>query len=200
MDPFKIYSLCNVGCFLLLADELREESGGLHNDNLLTKRSLVKLSSQRLSQRRGRMRFSPEQIQTLERRFQEQHYLLPVDRRLLAVALRMTERQVKTWFQNKRAQYKRSRCMFPVPVFHPLFTPSSFNYGLPTVLRPSLPYLPLPLSLQDCTRSQQQSCSPMVIAATAVYPTPHPKTAPGLTNPITSQPLTTLNLRAGQKS
>ena len=165
------------------------------------KRSLVRQTSKRLSQRRGRMRFSPEQIQTLEMRFQEQHYLLPADRRLLAVALRMTERQVKTWFQNKRAQYKRSRCVLPVPIFHPMFAPSAFNYGLPTAFRPSLPYPPLHFSLQDCSRSQhQQPCSSMLIAATAVYPTSPLKLDPRLSSPIQSQPLTTLHLSAGQKS
>lgn len=64
------------------------------------------------------MRFTPEQIQVLEQRFQEQHYLLPADRKVLALALRMTERQVKTWFQNKRAQYKRTRPLIRNPVYH----------------------------------------------------------------------------------
>lgn len=59
--------------------------------------------------RKGRMRFSPEQVQILEQRFQKQHYLLPADRKVLALSLRMSERQVKTWFQNKRAQCKRAR-------------------------------------------------------------------------------------------
>ena len=187
-------------CSFPAADELREESSGFQNDDILMQGSLTKQTSKRLSQRRGRMRFSPEQIQTLERRFQEQHYLLPADRRLLAMALRMTERQVKTWFQNKRAQYKRSRCMLPVPIFQPVFTPSTFNYGLPTAFRPSLPYRPLQLSLPDCTRSPQQLCSPMFVAATAVYPTSPPKLTPNLPNPIQSQPLTSLHLNARQKS
>ena len=60
------------------------------------------------------MRFTPEQIQALEQRFQDQQYLLPADRKVLSVSLKMTERQIKTWFQNKRAQYKRTR---PLPAF-----------------------------------------------------------------------------------
>ena len=68
--------------------------------------------------RRAHMRFTPTQIQMLEQQFQEQHYLLPADRKILAMALRMTERQVKTWFQNKRAQYKRTRPLIRNPIYH----------------------------------------------------------------------------------
>ncbi len=67
------------------------------------------------------MRFSPEQIQTLEQKFQEQQYLLPADRKILSLTLQMTERQIKTWFQNKRAQYKRS-----------------VHYSSPSLYRPSV--------------------------------------------------------------
>lgn len=83
----------------------------------------------------GRMRFTPVQIQSLEKRFQKQHYLLPADRKFLAKSLHMTERQVKTWFQNKRAQYKRTRPLVRNPVFH---HPSS-----PTPLTLSVPHLHL---------------------------------------------------------
>ena len=71
--------------------------------------------------KRGRMRFTPEQIQVLERRFQEQHYLLPADRKILSLALQLTERQVKTWFQNKRAQYKRTRPLVRHPIYHNIY-------------------------------------------------------------------------------
>ena len=73
--------------------------------------------------RRGRMRFTPEQIHTLEQHFEEQHYLLPADRKVIALALKMTERQVKTWFQNKRAQYKRTRPLIRNPIYHSVRPP-----------------------------------------------------------------------------
>ena len=72
--------------------------------------------------RKGRMRFSAEQVQSLERRFQEQHYLLPAERKLLAARLGMSERQVKTWFQNKRCKRSKSFLrsgLFPVVHFAP---------------------------------------------------------------------------------
>lgn len=85
--------------------------------------------------RQGRMRFTPAQIQVLERRFQKQHYLLPADRKFLAKSLAMTERQVKTWFQNKRAQYKRTRPLVRNPVYHHPGSPGSTSLALTTVPR-----------------------------------------------------------------
>ena len=90
--------------------------------------------SQGMAKRQGRMRFTPAQIQVLEKRFQKQHYLLPADRRCLAKSLNMTERQVKTWFQNKRAQYKRTRPLVRNPVYrHPGPLPASFALPVPRV-------------------------------------------------------------------
>ena len=80
--------------------------------------------------RPGRMRFTPVQIQVLEKRFQKQHYLLPADRKFLAKSLQMTERQVKTWFQNKRAQYKRTRPLVRNPVYHHPSSPPGNHLAL----------------------------------------------------------------------
>ncbi|KAG8224337.1 hypothetical protein J437_LFUL004293, partial [Ladona fulva] len=56
----------------------------------------------------GQVRFSSEQTSALERRFLGQMYLSPEERRMLAEELKLTDRQVKTWFQNRRAKLKRS--------------------------------------------------------------------------------------------
>lgn len=50
----------------------------------------------------GQVRFSPQQTQNLERRFNSHKYLSPEDRRKLAMELNLSDRQVKTWFQNRR--------------------------------------------------------------------------------------------------
>lgn len=84
------------------------------------------------------MRFSPEQIQALEQRFQEQQYLLPADRKILSVTLRMTERQIKTWFQNKRAQFKRSRLNATSVQFSNYTTPSMYTTPA-TLIGPNIP-------------------------------------------------------------
>lgn len=53
----------------------------------------------------GQVRFTPQQTQNLERRFSNHKYLSPEDRRKLAMELSLSDRQVKTWFQNRRAKY-----------------------------------------------------------------------------------------------
>lgn len=53
----------------------------------------------------GQVRFTPQQTQNLERRFSNHKYLSPEDRRKLAMELNLSDRQVKTWFQNRRAKY-----------------------------------------------------------------------------------------------
>lgn len=80
----------------------------------------------------GQVRFTPQQTQSLERRFANHKYLSPEDRKQLAAQLKLTDRQVgvwptmtryaihfsdisiyisnsqvKTWFQNRRAKWRR---------------------------------------------------------------------------------------------
>ncbi|GFY54784.1 hematopoietically-expressed homeobox protein HHEX [Trichonephila inaurata madagascariensis] len=55
----------------------------------------------------GQIRFTSEQTGKLEKTFSEQKYLSPTERKRLASSLRLTERQVKTWFQNRRAKWRR---------------------------------------------------------------------------------------------
>lgn len=57
--------------------------------------------------RRPRALFSHAQVYELERRFTLQKYLTAHEREQLAGMLRLTETQVKIWFQNRR--YKRKR-------------------------------------------------------------------------------------------
>ena len=58
--------------------------------------------------RKGRNNFGPKQIEQLEVRYQQQRYLSPEERTQLARKLRLSDRQVKTWFQNRRMKEKRS--------------------------------------------------------------------------------------------
>lgn len=43
----------------------------------------------------------------LEKKFENQKYLSPPERKRLAKVLQLSERQVKTWFQNRRAKWRR---------------------------------------------------------------------------------------------
>ncbi|XP_042193051.1 hematopoietically-expressed homeobox protein hhex [Callorhinchus milii] len=55
----------------------------------------------------GQVRFSNDQTIELEKKFETQKYLSPPERKRLAKMLQLTERQVKTWFQNRRAKWRR---------------------------------------------------------------------------------------------
>lgn len=59
--------------------------------------------------RRMRTVFSAEQLQKLEEVFAKQRYMTGSEKVLLASALRLTETQVKVWFQNRRTKWRKSR-------------------------------------------------------------------------------------------
>ncbi|XP_012735918.2 NK3 homeobox 3 [Fundulus heteroclitus] len=60
-----------------------------------------------MAKRRSRAAFSHAQVHELERRFSAQRYLSGPERADLACALKLTETQVKIWFQNRRYKTKR---------------------------------------------------------------------------------------------
>ncbi|XP_051559056.1 transcription factor LBX1b-like [Myxocyprinus asiaticus] len=57
--------------------------------------------------RKSRTAFSNHQLYELEKRFLHQKYLSPADRDQIAHQLALTNAQVITWFQNRRAKLKR---------------------------------------------------------------------------------------------
>ncbi|XP_075774447.1 T-cell leukemia homeobox protein 2 [Pelodiscus sinensis] len=57
--------------------------------------------------KKPRTSFSRLQICELEKRFHRQKYLASAERATLAKALKMTDAQVKTWFQNRRTKWRR---------------------------------------------------------------------------------------------
>ncbi|XP_057688502.1 homeobox protein Nkx-3.1 [Corythoichthys intestinalis] len=59
--------------------------------------------------KRTRAAFTHLQVLELEKKFNHQKYLSPPERAHLANALRLTETQVKIWFQNRRYKTKRKQ-------------------------------------------------------------------------------------------
>ncbi|XP_065054019.1 homeobox protein DLL homolog isoform X2 [Rhopilema esculentum] len=59
------------------------------------------------SQRKPRTIFNSFQLRELNRAFERTHYLSLPERGDLALALGLTQTQVKIWFQNRRSKYKK---------------------------------------------------------------------------------------------
>lgn len=64
-------------------------------------------ASEKPRKKRSRAAFSHAQVFELERRFNHQRYLSGPERADLAASLKLTETQVKIWFQNRRYKTKR---------------------------------------------------------------------------------------------
>ncbi|CAG5865255.1 unnamed protein product [Menidia menidia] len=58
--------------------------------------------------RRRRTAFTAEQLRFLELTFGGRHYLSAAERRAMAAALKLTETQVKVWFQNRRTKRRKA--------------------------------------------------------------------------------------------
>lgn len=62
------------------------------------------------SKKKTRTAFTNSQLQELERKFSQQKYLTKLDRKTLAKSLNLTEKHVKTWYQNRRTKWKKDCC------------------------------------------------------------------------------------------
>lgn len=51
--------------------------------------------------------FTPEQLECLEAEFERQQYMVGPERLYLAHTLKLTEAQVKVWFQNRRIKWRK---------------------------------------------------------------------------------------------
>ncbi len=92
--------------------------------------------------KKARTAFSREQVAELEKKFQEKKYLSSAERGELAERLKLSDMQVKTWFQNRRMKYKRQSEEAEMEMKSPKYPYSSFvHYGGVT---PFYSYMPMP--------------------------------------------------------
>ncbi|KAJ1078373.1 hypothetical protein K5549_018726, partial [Capra hircus] len=61
------------------------------------------------SQKRIRTMFNLEQLEELEKVFAKQHNIVGKKRAQLAAQLKLTENQVRVWFQNRRVKYQKQQ-------------------------------------------------------------------------------------------
>ena len=115
---------------------------------------------------KGRNNFGPKQIEKLEIRYQQQRYLSPEERTQFARKLRLSDRQVKTWFQNRRMKEKRSvkdndlRQMMTSPqaAMHQVAMAASVRTSPPAAM-PNLPSQFVPHYGNNTIMAQQMQCS-----------------------------------------
>jgi len=95
--------------------------------------------------RRRRTAFTSSQLKSLEQKFRDKKYLTITERNNLAASLRLTDTQVKTWFQNRRTKWKKQMA----PEFeaslrweelNPVFCPIQTMFPYFRQLTPPLPY------------------------------------------------------------
>ncbi|XP_030060666.1 homeobox protein vex1 [Microcaecilia unicolor] len=79
--------------------------------------------------RRHRTAFSAQQLSTLEKTFCQQKYLRANERHRLADRLKLSEVQIKTWFQNRRMKMKRQMQDTSPYTFHPTSFYNITHYG-----------------------------------------------------------------------
>ena len=113
--------------------------------------------------KRSRAAFSHAQVFELERRFNHQRYLSGPERADLAASLKLTETQVKIWFQNRRYKTKRRQMAADLMASAPaakkvavkvLVRDDQRQYGPGELLRPPL------LSLQPSYYYPYAYCLP----------------------------------------
>ena len=82
------------------SDDLEDEQGDQNSDSEGGSKS-----------RRKRTAFTSQQLLELEREFHTKKYLSLEERSQIARTLKLSEVQVKIWFQNRRAKWKRVRTL-----------------------------------------------------------------------------------------
>ncbi|XP_051508350.1 homeobox protein vent1-like [Myxocyprinus asiaticus] len=96
--------------------------------------------------RRIRTKFTPEQIDKLEKIFHKHKYLDVGERVKIALKLNLSETQVRTWFQNRRMKLKREmqemRADYLVPALHPVLLPPIHPVQYHCFDRQRLPFPP----------------------------------------------------------
>lgn len=99
------------------------------NTSFLIK-DILRYEGQKRKQRKARTAFSDHQLRELEASFEAKKYLTVQDRVELAAKLKLSDTQVKTWYQNRRTKHKRQTA-----VGYELLQEASHLYAYQSVLQ-----------------------------------------------------------------
>ncbi|KAH8407646.1 hypothetical protein KR222_009105 [Zaprionus bogoriensis] len=89
------------------SEDCSDDDGGPSRLEAGGKESQGGVGSNSSKSRRRRTAFTSEQLLELEREFHAKKYLSLTERSQIATSLKLSEVQVKIWFQNRRAKWKR---------------------------------------------------------------------------------------------
>ncbi|XP_018414392.1 PREDICTED: homeobox protein vex1-like [Nanorana parkeri] len=96
---------------------------------------------------RPRTKFTKEQLQELENSFKEHRYIGSNEKKRLSKVLKLSETQIKTWFQNRRMKFKRQSQDARVEAFFSgLYVPYYGYSDFQTPACPARPGLAMPLA------------------------------------------------------
>ena len=97
-----------ITCDFLYIEELERgtRTGHDEEDHSRSPKALSPRNS-KLFKKKKRTAFSSGQLQEMETKFTQQKYLTKRDRCSLAKSLGLTEKHIKTWYQNRRTKWKR---------------------------------------------------------------------------------------------
>uniref|UniRef100_A0AC35FAV9 Homeobox domain-containing protein n=1 Tax=Panagrolaimus sp. PS1159 TaxID=55785 RepID=A0AC35FAV9_9BILA len=98
----------------------------------------LNLSQQKIIKRRNRTTFTHEQAQALEKEYSIDQYMPRSRRAIVAENLSLTEGQVKTWFQNRRAKDKRTDKLHVIQSSND--GPSTAENGSGSTISPTIPH------------------------------------------------------------
>ncbi|XP_074856408.1 uncharacterized protein LOC142016115 [Carettochelys insculpta] len=143
---------------------------------------------------RPRTKFSALQLQELERSFREQRYIGASEKRRLSKVLKLSQTQIKTWFQNRRMKFKRQthdarvEALFSgllIPYGYPELQPPNYSPGMEfsvsSAAAVSFSFHPaMPAQTLLLPPAPTQSLQPVVPTPTLLVPT-----VPGCSYPST---------------
>ena len=89
-------------------NELEEAPRGQSYSSSRASQPSPPISARDKTTKKARTSFTESQIETLETEFEKQKYLSRRGRTLMAKRTGLTEKHVKTWFQNRRTKWKKS--------------------------------------------------------------------------------------------